>query len=62
MAEGDELGLGRPSAAALGLPVVLAIDQANPAFAHEQVETITPPPGTLVARGSTVTVLVNLQG
>jgi hypothetical protein len=60
--EGDDLGLVHPSAAALGLLVDFVIDQANPAFEHEQVEAITPPPGTLVARGSTVTVLINLQG
>ena len=60
--EGDEMGLVRPSAAQLGLVVEFQIDQRNPNFEHEQVISITPSPGTVVLRGSTVVVEINLEG
>jgi len=60
--EGDEMGLVTPSAEELGLIVEFDIDQLNPNFGHEDVISITPPAGTPVRRGSTVRVLINLQG
>ena len=60
--EGDDMGIVSPSAASLGLVVEYEIDQANPNYAHEEVITITPSPGTLVLRGSTVVVRINLMG
>jgi len=59
---GDDMGLRFPSAAELELTVDFQIAQALPGFAHEQVVSITPPPGTLVKRGSTVVVEINLLG
>jgi hypothetical protein len=60
--EGDDLGLVSPSAGQLGLVIDFQIDQRNPNFQHEDVISITPPPGTLVRRGSTVVVMINLEG
>ncbi len=60
--EGDDMGLVTPSAEALGLVVEFDIDQLNPNFGHEDVISISPPAGTPVRRGSTVRVLINLQG
>ncbi len=60
--EGDDMGLVRPSAAELGLVVELVIDQRNPLFGHEDVVSIEPPAGTVVRRGSTVVVTMNLEG
>ena len=60
--EGDEMGLVTPSAAELGLVVEYEFDQLNPGFGHEDVVSVTPPPGTPVSRGSTVRVRINLQG
>jgi hypothetical protein len=60
--EGDDMGLVSPSAEQLGLVVELKIDQRNPNFQHEDVISITPPAGTLVSRGSTVVVEINLEG
>jgi hypothetical protein len=60
--EGDDMGIVSPSAESLGLVVEYEIDQANPNFSHGAVITITPPPGTLVLRGSTVVVRINLMG
>lgn len=60
--EGDDMGMSVQSAEQLGLIVQFEIDQANPNFAHEEVISITPPPGTAVKRGSTVVVRMNLEG
>jgi hypothetical protein len=60
--EGDDMGLVSPSAEQLGLVVEFQIDQRNPNFQHEDVISITPSPGTVVRRGSTVVVLINLEG
>jgi hypothetical protein len=60
--EGDDMGMSTRSAADLGLVVDYQIDQRNPNFSHEEVISITPSPGTLVLRGSTVVVRINLEG
>lgn len=60
--EGDDMGMVSPPASELGLVIEYQIDQQNPNFQHEDVETITPPAGTVVMRGSTVVVLINLEG
>lgn len=60
--EGDDMGMVSPSAEQLGLVVEFQIDQRNPNFQHEEVISITPPPGTLVNPGSTVVVRINLEG
>jgi hypothetical protein len=60
--QGDDMGLRVPSASELELSVEFRIAQAEPGFAHEQVMSIFPPPGTLVKRGSTVVVEINLTG
>ncbi len=59
---GDDMGIARPSAAALGLTVEFASVRQQPGFGHEDVVSIEPPAGTLVAKGSTVTVTLNLEG
>ena len=62
--EGDEMGLNvnPPSAAHLGLVVEYIIHQVEPGYEHEQVMWTEPPAGTLVLRGSTVQVHLNLLG
>jgi hypothetical protein len=60
--EGDDMGILYRSAEQLGLLIEYEIDQANPNFAHEEVISITPPPGSVVMRGSTVVVRLNLAG
>lgn len=60
--EGDDMGLVRPSAAELGLTVEYVALQREPGFGHEDVVRIDPPAGTLVPRGATVQVTINLQG
>jgi hypothetical protein len=60
--EGDDMGMSTRSAADLGLVVDYQIDQRNPNFSHGEVISITPSPGTVVMRGSTVVVRVNLEG
>lgn len=60
--EGDDMGMATKSAAELGLVVEYEIDQLNPNFDHEEVISITPSAGTLVLRGSTVVVRINLEG
>jgi hypothetical protein len=59
---GDDMGISRPSAASLELTVEFAFDRQVPGFAHEDVISIAPPAGSLVKRGSTVTVTLNLEG
>lgn len=60
--EGDDMGMSVRSAADLGLVVEYQIDQRNPDFDHGDVISIMPPAGTLVLRGSTVVVRINLEG
>jgi hypothetical protein len=60
--EGDDMGILYQSAEQLGLVIEYEIDQLNPNFGHEDVISITPAPGTLVMRGSTVVVRINLEG
>ena len=59
---GDDMAISRPSAASLELIVDFQFDRQVPGFAHEDVISIDPPPGTLVKRGSSVTVTLNLEG
>jgi hypothetical protein len=59
---GDDMGIARPSADSLGLVVNFAFARQEPGFAHEDVVSIAPTAGSLVARGSTVTVTLNLEG
>lgn len=60
--EGDDMGLVNLSASELGLNVVFSFIQRAPGFAHEQVISISPPAGSLVARGASVAVEINLEG
>jgi hypothetical protein len=60
--QGDDMGILYQSAEQLGLVIEYEIDQLNPNFGHEDVISITPAPGTLVMRGSTVVVRINLEG
>ena len=59
---GDDMGMVRPSAAALGLTVAFETVRQAAGFGHHDVVSISPPAGTLVAKGSTVTVVINLEG
>jgi len=59
---GDEMGIAVRSAADLNLVVEFIILQREPGFGHEDVVSIDPPAGTLVAKGSTVKVTLNLEG
>jgi PASTA domain len=60
--EGDDMGLRAKSASALGLVVEYTILQQDPNFGHGEVVSIAPPPGTVVSRGSTIQVTINLEG
>lgn len=60
--EGDDMGMVHESAEALGLIIEYEIDQRNPNYDHEEVISITPWPGTVVPRGTTVVVRINLEG
>jgi hypothetical protein len=60
--EGDDMGMVHRSAEELGLTVEYVIDQRRPGFDHEQVISIEPSPGTVLMRGSTVVVTLNLEG
>ena len=59
---GDDMGIARQSAASLNLVVNFEFDRQRPGFGHEDVISIDPPAGTVVAKGSTVTVTLNLRG
>lgn len=57
------MGLDILGAHHLGLRVVYEYAQFEPGcYEHEQVVSISPPAGTVVAAGSTVTILINLLG
>jgi hypothetical protein len=60
--EGDDMGMVNLSASELGLVVVFSFIQQAPGFVHEQVISISPPAGSLVARGASVAVEINLEG
>ena len=59
--EGDEMGMVVQSAGALGLAIEYQVWQDEPGYEDGEVVSITPPPGTLVQKGSTVIVVINLQ-
>ena len=59
---GDDMGISRPSAASLDLTVNFQFERQVAGFAHEDVLSIDPTAGTLVKRGSSVTVTLNLEG
>ena len=59
---GDDMGISRPSAASLELTVDFQFDRQVAGFGHEDVISIDPPAGTLVKRGSSITVTLNLEG
>jgi len=59
---GDDMGIAVRSAADLNLVVEFIILQREPGFGHEDVVSIDPPAGTLVVKGSTVKVTLNLEG
>jgi hypothetical protein len=60
--QGDDMGVSTQSAEQLGLTVEYESDRLNPNFDHEDVISITPRAGTVVRRGSTVIVKINLEG
>ena len=60
--QGDEMGIVHPSAGELGLVTDIVPLQLEPGFGHEDVVSMEPPAGTLVARGSTVRIRVNFHG
>ena len=60
--EGDDMGIARQSAAELGLKVGFVDSRQVPGFSQDDVVAIDPPAGTLVARGSTVTVTLDIEG
>lgn len=60
--EGDDMGLTLPSAKAIGLVIEIIALQREPGFGHEEIVSIEPEAGTLVARGSTVRVRMNFMG
>lgn len=59
---GDDMGIVRPSAEDLELIVEFESVRQAPGFGHEDVVSIRPPAGTLVKRGSTIAVVLNLEG
>lgn len=59
---GDDMGLIIPSADSIGLVIEIIPLQLEPGFGHEDVVSIEPAPGTLVARGTTVRVSMNFLG
>lgn len=60
--EGDDMGLEVLAAAALGLIVEYIVWQREPGFSHGEVIQIDPRPGSVVPRGSTIRVTINLEG
>lgn len=60
--KGDDMGISHPSAASLELTVNFQFERQVAGFGHEDVIRIDPPAGTLVKRGSSVTVTLNLEG
>ena len=60
--EGDDMGLVLPSAKSVGLVIEIIALQREPGYGHEEIVSMTPEPGTLVARGSTIRVAMNFMG
>ncbi|MGB3433933.1 hypothetical protein [Achromobacter sp.] len=60
--EGDDMGLTMPSAKSAGLVIEIIALQREPGFGHEEIVSMEPEAGTLVARGSTVRVRMNFMG
>ncbi len=60
--EGDDMGLVLPSAKSLGLVIDIIALQREPGFEHEEIVSMAPEAGTLVARGSTIHVTMNFKG
>jgi hypothetical protein len=60
--EGDEMGIARQSASALGLKTEIIALQREPGFGHGDVVSIDPIAGRLVVRGTVVRVSVNFEG
>lgn len=58
---GDDMAVLYESAGRLGLEVEYEILQDDPRYDHGQVVRLTPPAGTVLRRGSTVVVRINLQ-
>ena len=56
------MGLTMPSAQSLGLVIEIIALQREPGFGHEEIVSMEPEAGTLVARGSTVRVRMNFMG
>jgi len=59
---GDDMGIVHPSAAELGILVAFEFVRQQLGFGHEDVVSIDPPAGTLIPRGNTVKVTLNLLG
>ncbi|PEY40980.1 peptidase C1 [Bacillus cereus] len=59
---GDDMGVSTPNAESIGLQVEYNFLQHEPGFAHEDIVQIEPAPGSLLSKGSTVRVFVNLEG
>lgn len=60
--EGDDMGMVMPSAKDIGLVIEIIALQREPGFGHEEVVSMEPEAGALVARGSTVRVSMNFMG
>ena len=54
--------ISRPSAADLGLTVNYVESRQVPGFSQDDVVAIDPPAGTFVARGTVVTVTLDIEG
>ncbi|PJJ62305.1 PASTA domain-containing protein [Compostimonas suwonensis] len=59
--EGDDMRLVNEPAEELGLTIEYHYEYRNPKYEHEEVISISPAPGTVVMRGITVVVRMNLE-
>jgi hypothetical protein len=59
---GDDMGMHLASAESLGLSIEIIALQREPGYQHEEVVSLEPPAGTMVARGSTIRVRMNFEG
>lgn len=59
---GDDMGMVNPSADQLGILVTFDFVRNHPGLEHEDVVSIDPPAGSLIPRGHTVKVTLNLRG
>lgn len=64
VAQGDDMGMIRPSAAELGLSIVIIAVPNHPTFSDFQIISSVPSAGTLVLRGTTVRLhaVISSQG